>query len=123
VNRAAGAAPIHVTDDDFEAVVRQAALPLLVDFWAPWWGPCRVIAPVLEALAAQHAGRLLVVKAKVYEAPRWAKHYRVRGLPTLLFMRGGQEVDRHVGMVTRAVLEEKLARLLGQGPGAADASA
>jgi len=105
-------APIHVTDTDFAAVVQGADLPLLIDFWAPWWGPCRVIGPVLEELAARHDGQLLVVKAKVYEAPTYAKQYQVRGLPTMIFMKGGQEVARHVGMLSHAALEEKVARLL-----------
>lgn len=104
--------PVHVTDADFETTIQGADSPVLIDFWAPWWGPCRVIAPVLEELAHTYAGQLTVVKAKVYEVPVWAKSYHVRGLPTMVFIKNGQEVDRQVGMITRRNLEEKVQQFL-----------
>jgi thioredoxin 2 len=86
-------------DGDFDQVAGNATLPVLVDLWAPWCGPCRVIAPGVEQAARELAGRLKVVKVNVDEAPGVAERFGVRGIPTLLVLRQGREVARQVGAV------------------------
>jgi thioredoxin 2 len=101
-------------DGDFEQVVTAASLPVLLDLWAPWCGPCRVVAPGVEQAAQELAGRLKVVKVNVDEAPRVAERFGVRGIPTLLVLRQDREVDRQVGAVPPPALvrwaEEVIAR-------------
>lgn len=104
--------PIHVTDGNFEKAVLQSPLPVLVDFWAPWCGPCRMIAPVLEQLAKEYAGQLIVAKVNVDDDQQQAGRYGVQGIPTLLFIKDGQEADRVVGPVPYALLKEKVNTLL-----------
>jgi thioredoxin 2 len=91
-------------DDDFEQVVTAASLPVLVDLWAPWCGPCRMVAPGVERAAQELAGRLKAVKVNVDEAPGVAERFGVRGIPTLLVLRQGWEVARQVGAVPPAAL-------------------
>jgi thioredoxin 2 len=92
---------------DFDAAV-DSNLVVLVDLWAPWCGPCRMVAPVLERLATEYAGRAKVVKVNVDEAPAIQARYGVQGIPTLLVLRGGREVDRVVGAVPDGVLRRHL---------------
>jgi thioredoxin 2 len=91
-------------DDDFDQVVTAASLPVLLDLWAPWCGPCRVVAPGVEQAAQELAGRLKAVKVNVDEAPWVAERFGVRGIPTLLVLRRGREVARQVGAVPPAAL-------------------
>ncbi len=91
------AAPIHVTDAEFEATVLKSAVPVIVDFWAPWCGPCRQVAPSLEKIAEEYDGRLIVAKVNTDEDPQWSQAYEVSGIPTLLFVAGGKIVHRQVG--------------------------
>ena len=86
-------------DGDFDQVVTASTLPVLLDLWAPWCGPCRVVAPGVERAARELAGRLKAVKVNVDEAPRVAEHLGVRGIPTLLLLRDGREIARQVGAV------------------------
>ena len=88
---------VQVTDDTFDHEVLQSPLPVLVDFWAPWCGPCRAIAPVVDELAGEYAGKLRIVKINVDDNPRTPAQYSVRGIPTLLIFKGGQVVDSVVG--------------------------
>ncbi len=104
--------PLHVSDKEFEATVLQASLPVLVDFWAPWCGPCRMVAPFLEEMAQEYAGRAIVAKVNTDEHQEWAQHFGIRGIPTLLFFKGGQEVDRIIGAVPKKVIQSKLDALL-----------
>ena len=96
--------PIHVTDAAFEKSVLQSELPVIVDFWAPWCGPCKMIAPVLEKVAKENAGKLLVAKVNTDENQQWAGKFNVRGIPTLLFVSGGKVVHTQVGFNGEAML-------------------
>jgi thioredoxin 2 len=91
-------------DGDFEEVATAASLPVLLDLWAPWCGPCRMVAPGVEQVARELAGRLKVVKVNVDEAPRVAERFGVRGIPTLLILRQGREIARQVGAVPAPAL-------------------
>lgn len=104
--------PIHVTDTEFESKVLQSTTPVVVDFWAPWCGPCKMIAPVLEKLAAEYGDTLIVAKVNTDENPQWAIHYGVQGIPTLLFIRDGLVKDRIVGAAPAPVIRAKLEGLL-----------
>lgn len=104
--------PIHVTDDAFEKTVLKANLPVIVDFWAPWCGYCRQIAPTLESIAKDYAGKLIVAKVNADEYQEWARKYYVGGLPTLIFFSKGQEVDRQRGVLPEPALLEKVRQFL-----------
>ena len=102
--------PLHVTDAAFEKVVLQSALPVIVDFWAPWCGPCRIMAPILDKIAKEMAGKLVVAKVNTDEDAQWAIHYGVQGIPTMLFVANGQIVHEQVG----AVPEKNIRQLIDQ---------
>jgi len=91
--------PIHVTDDAFEKAVLQSPTPVIVDFWAPWCGPCRQIAPSLEKIAQEYAGRVIVAKVNTDDNPQWSGHFQVQGIPTVLFIASGKVVFQQVGAV------------------------
>ena len=103
--------------ESFDAEAR-ASVPVLVDLWAPWCGPCRLVAPVLEELARERAGELKVVKVNVDEEPQLARRFRASSIPTLVVLRGGQEVDRIVGAAPKAALLARLAPHPGGAPAA-----
>lgn len=104
--------PVKVTDATFAREVLGAPLPVLVDFWAEWCGPCRMIAPALEKLAREYGGRARIAKLNVDENPRIAAQYQVQGIPTLLLVKNGKVVDRIVGALPEAQLRAQLERLI-----------
>jgi thioredoxin 1 len=98
------------SDATFEQEVLKSELPVLVDFWAPWCGPCRMVAPVVEAIAAERAGKLKVVKLNVDDNPETSRKYGITGIPTLILFKGGDAKETVVGAVPRAKLEEMVAK-------------
>lgn len=105
-------APVHVTDAEFEKSVLQSTLPVIVDFWAPWCGPCRMVAPVLDKLAAEYAGKLIVAKVNTDENPDWATRFGVQGIPTMLFVSNGKLVHRQVGALPEGMLRDVVKEFL-----------
>jgi thioredoxin 2 len=103
-------APITVTDATFAAEVERSSLPVLVDMWAPWCGPCRTIAPMIDELATELAGRVRFAKMNVDDNPATSARFAVRSIPTLLVFKDGREVDRIVGVQPRAEIAARLAR-------------
>ena len=104
--------PIHVTDAAFEKVVLESTLPVIVDFWAPWCGPCKMVAPTLDKIAKDHAGELLVAKVNTDENPEWAMQYGVQGIPTMLLIYGGKMVNRQVGALPEPMLRDVVEQFL-----------
>jgi thioredoxin 1 len=102
-----------IDDAAFQKEVLEARGPVLVDFWAPWCGPCRMMAPGLEKVAEKFSGRLEVVKVNVDHNPRWAGRMQVRGIPTLVLFDKGRLVDSRVGFLPEAALERWLEQRLG----------
>lgn len=92
----------QVNDASFDAVVLQSQLPVLVDFWAPWCGPCRAIGPIIEELAAEYEGKLLVAKLNVDESPAMPSKYGIRAIPTLILFKNGEIVEQVTGAVSKA---------------------
>ena len=95
---------VAVTDQSFQAEVLDSQTPVLVDFWAEWCGPCRIIAPMVEEIAAEYKGKLKVVKIDVDESQDVASRYRIQSIPTLLVFKGGEEVDRVIGAVGKPMI-------------------
>jgi thioredoxin 1 len=107
------AEPFTVTAANFEAEVLKSTTPVLIDFWAPWCGPCRMIAPSVEEMATQYAGKLKVGKLNVDEHPSIAQDYGITGIPALLFFEDGQVVETVVGAVPKSTLQGKVDKVLG----------
>ena len=98
----------HVTDSNFEEIVLKAEKPVLVDFGATWCGPCKALAPVVEQIAEEYAGRAVVAKADVDECPEASAQFRIRNVPTVLFFQNGEVVDKSVGAVPKNTLTDIL---------------
>ncbi len=104
--------PIHVTDVEFENKVLESKVPVVVDFWAPWCGPCRIVAPTLEKLAKEYGNDLTIAKVNTDENPEWATKFGVQGIPTMLFVADGKIVHRQVGALPEGMLREVVAQFL-----------
>ena len=107
---------VEADDDTFDQVIAGTPLPVLVDLWAPWCGPCRAVGPLLEQLAAEQAGSLKLVKVNVDQAPGVQRRFAVRGVPTLVLLRDGREVGRRVGAVPLPELRSWLESSKGPTP-------
>jgi len=104
--------PIHVNDSEFENTVLKSPTPVVVDFWAPWCGPCKMIAPVLEKLAAEYGNKLTIAKVNTDENSEWARKYGIQGIPTLLFIAYGKVIDRQVGAAPAPAIKARVDKML-----------
>jgi len=99
---------LHLTDANFKTEVLESVLPVLVDFWATWCGPCKMIAPILEELAKEYHNKLKVGKLNVEESPRTASHYGIMSIPTLIFFKKGKVIEQVVGVLNKSELKKKI---------------
>jgi len=106
------AEPLQVSDADFEQEILKSDIPALVDFWAAWCGPCRAIAPVVEELARDYAGKVKVAKMNVDENAKTPARYGIRAIPTLIVFQGGQVVEQITGAVSRSIIENAFKKAL-----------
>jgi thioredoxin 1 len=104
--------PIHVNDAAFEKAVLQSPVPVLVDFWAPWCMPCKLVAPSLEKIAKEFSGRLVVAKVNTDEDPQWAMHYGVQGIPTMLIIKDGQVIHQQIGALPYPFIKQMVEQAL-----------
>jgi thioredoxin 1 len=104
--------PINVTDTAFEKAVLQSPTPVIVDFWAPWCGPCKMVGPILEKLAREYEGKIIVAKVNTDENPEWAQKYGVQGIPTMLFIAKGKVLHQQVGAMPEPMLRNMLTQFL-----------
>jgi thioredoxin 1 len=100
--------PIHVSDANFEKAVLQSTVPVIVDFWAPWCGPCRMVAPIVEELADEYAGKVEFRKLNTDDNPRTAAKYGIRSIPTLLVFKNGEAVGQIIGFRPKGDLKKRL---------------
>ena len=104
---------VAVTEQNFDSEVIQSKVPVLVDFWAQWCGPCRMLAPIVESLAKQYAGNAQVVKLNVDDNPSAVQRYRIQAIPTLVLFQNGEEKDRMIGVTTKEAIARTIDAHLG----------
>jgi thioredoxin 1 len=100
--------PLHVTDSSFKKEVLESDLPALVDFWAPWCGPCRIVAPIVDELSKEYAKKVKICKINVDDNPKVASHYGVMSIPTIMFFKDGKVSEQVVGALSKADLKRKI---------------
>ncbi len=103
---------VQISDDTFDSEVLKSSVPVLIDFWAPWCGPCRAIAPIVDQLATEYAGKLKIVKMNVDDNPRTPANYGVRGIPNLILFKDGQVQQQIVGAVPKAHLVKAISTVV-----------
>ena len=103
---------VQLSDSAFDKDVLKSPKPVLVDFWAPWCGPCRVLGPIVEELAKEYDGKIVVGKLNTDDNPNTASHYNISAIPTMLFFKGGQVVDQMIGVYSKKDIKAKLDGLL-----------
>ena len=103
---------IEITDKNFEELVEKSGVPVMIDFWAEWCGPCRMVGPIVDELATEYTGKAVVGKVNVDENPDISAKFGIRNIPTVIFLKSGQVVDKSVGAVPKNVLAEKMDALL-----------
>lgn len=106
------AEPVPVKDSEFEQSVLKSNVPVIVDFWAPWCGPCKMVAPILDKIAKEYAGKLVVAKVNTDEDSEWMSKYGIQGIPTMLFVSGGKIVHRQVGALPERMLRDVIAQFM-----------
>ena len=104
--------PIPVKDSEFEQKVLKSNIPVIVDFWAPWCGPCKMVGPILDKLAKEYAGKLVVAKVNTDEDSEWMSKYGIQGIPTMLFVSGGKIVHRQVGALPERMLRDVVTQFM-----------
>ena len=104
--------PINVTDEAFENTVIDSEIPVIVDFWAPWCGPCKMVGPILDKVAKEFAGKVIVAKVNTDNDSEWANKYGVQGIPTMLFMANGKVIHQQVGALPEPMLRTVLDQFL-----------
>ncbi|RIK28479.1 MAG: thioredoxin [Anaerolineae bacterium] len=104
--------PIHVTDATYEQTVLKSQTPVIVDFWAPWCGPCKMVAPILDKFAKEYEGKLIIAKINTDENQEWMMKYGIQGIPTMLFVANGKIVHRQVGALPERMLRDTVAQFL-----------
>lgn len=104
--------PLNVTDEAFEQTVMNSEIPVIVDFWAPWCGPCKMVAPVLEKIAEEYQGKVKVAKVNTDNHNQWAAKFGVQGIPTMLFVSDGKVVHQQVGALPEPMLRNVLEQFL-----------
>ncbi|MFA7325169.1 MAG: thioredoxin [Candidatus Kapaibacterium sp.] len=105
--------PIHLTDANFTKEIKNSDVPVVVDFWAAWCGPCRMIAPIIDELAAEYDGKAMIAKVDVDNNQQVAMQYGIRSIPTILMFKGGEQVETIVGAVPKEQIQSKLNALMG----------
>jgi thioredoxin 1 len=104
--------PIHVTDATFEKAVMQNPIPVIVDFWAPWCGPCKMVDPMLKKISQELGDKVIIAKVNTDENPQWASQFGVQGIPTMLFVYGGKIIHRQVGALPEKMLREAVTQFM-----------